>query len=36
MRTENELTMRSLRNLNQDLQAQAREVKSLMIVSLQR
>lgn len=27
MRTENELTMRNLRNLNQELQAQVREVK---------
>lgn len=32
MRTENGLTMRNLRNLNQDLQAQAREVKSRCIV----
>lgn len=28
MRTENELTMRNLRNLNQELQAQVREVKA--------
>lgn len=28
MRTENELTMRNLRNVNQELQAQAREVKA--------
>lgn len=34
MRTENELIMRNLRNLNQDLQAQVREVKSLLVVSL--
>lgn len=33
MRTENELTMRNLRNVNQDLQAQVREVKSIFIVS---
>lgn len=32
MRTENELTMRNLRNVNQDLQAQVREVKSVFIV----
>lgn len=34
MRTENELIMRNLRNLNQDLQAQVREVKSPLVVSL--
>lgn len=28
MRTENELTMRNLRNINQELQAQARKVKA--------
>lgn len=28
MRTENELTMRNLRNLNQELQAQVKEVHS--------
>lgn len=28
MRTENELTMRNLRNLNQELQAQVKEVRS--------
>lgn len=31
MRTENELTMRNLRNLNQELQAQVKEVSSLHI-----
>lgn len=32
MRSENELIMRNLRNVNQDLQAQVREVKSPFIV----
>lgn len=37
MRTENELTMRNLRNVNQDLQAQLKEVKSVFItVTLRR
>lgn len=31
MRTENELTMRNLRNLNQELQAQVKEVLSLFL-----
>ena len=30
MRTENELTMRNLRNLNQELQAQVKEVRVLL------
>lgn len=32
MRTENELTMRNIRNVNQDLQAQVREVTAQFIV----
>ncbi|XP_029698241.1 trichohyalin [Takifugu rubripes] len=36
MRTENELTMRNLRNLNQELQAQVRELKQRLHQSLQR
>lgn len=35
-RTENELIMRNLRNVNQDLQAQVREVTSVYCVSLRR
>lgn len=34
MRTENELTMRNLRNLNQELQAQVKEVRSTLEVHL--
>ncbi|KAL2093436.1 hypothetical protein ACEWY4_010748 [Coilia grayii] len=36
MRTENELTMRNLRNLNQDLQAQVKELKQKLHFSQQR
>lgn len=34
MRTENELTMRNLRNLNQELQAQVKEVHHLRYPAL--
>ncbi|XP_034031474.1 uncharacterized protein LOC117515049 [Thalassophryne amazonica] len=36
MRTESELTMRNLRNLNQDLQAQVKELKQKLFQSQQR
>nr|XP_046250024.1 trichohyalin [Scatophagus argus] len=36
MRTENELTMRNLRNLNQELQAQVKELKHKLYLSQQR
>ncbi|KAM3609551.1 uncharacterized protein V6R79_016847 [Siganus canaliculatus] len=36
MRTENELTMRNLRNLNQELQAQVKELKQKLYLSQQR
>eukprot|EP00064_Thunnus_orientalis_P002925 superscaffoldBa00000229_g2933 len=36
MRTENELTMRNLRNLNQELQAQVKELKQRLYTSQQR
>ncbi|KAI7802493.1 putative trichohyalin-like [Triplophysa rosa] len=36
MRTENELTMRNLRNLNQELQAQVKELKQKLHLSQQR
>ncbi|CAK6954560.1 myosin-11 [Scomber scombrus] len=36
MRTENELTMRNLRNLNQELQAQVKELKQKLYTSQQR
>nr|XP_055030975.1 myosin-9-like [Misgurnus anguillicaudatus] len=36
MRTENELTMRNLKNLNQDLQAQVKELKQKLHLSQQR
>lgn len=36
MRTESELTMRNLRNLNQELQAQVKEVQNVRYLPLNR